>query len=171
MPTSIFYPLDSLGARKVIDHTHSKIHEGLHWTASHAVNVGTGTAVTVLISTPATGQYHLTYEMMASGLAISTFSEAPNASGGTAITSYNNKRNSSNADTLTITHTATYVSSGSVIENFVHGSGGIPVSSKGGGGETRNEWELAVSTLYLLKIDVLAASTYTAINLAYYREE
>jgi hypothetical protein len=171
MPTSIFHPTDVTGARITIDEAHHEIHAGAHYSASHAVSVGTGTAVTVLITTPATDDIHLVFSVAATNSGTWTFSEDPNASAGTAVVSYNNDRGSANTSDVTITHTPTYSSSGTVLQNFCIGTAGQGNSHGGGAGEARNEWILKASTLYLIRFVALNAATNVAMNLSYYIEE
>jgi hypothetical protein len=171
VPTSIFYPIESRsGSRKTIDIEHAKIHNGLTWVASHSVSVGTGTAVSVMVTTPASGTYHLTYEVEASNTLTYTFSEAPNASGGTTIASANRLRTGGGTDTLTLKHTVTYTSSGTVLERHLNGSTGVPSKSTGGSSGSRAEWILAASTSYLVYATAGNAGTTVNVNLDYYRE-
>lgn len=153
-----------------IDFAHSKIHGGEAFSAAHSVSVGTGTAVTVLVTTPATGECHLDFSVEATNSGTWTFSEAPNASGGTAIVAYDKNRISANVSTVTNTHTATYVSSGSVIESHCIGTAGQGNSSGGGASQSRHEYVLHESTLYLIRFVALNAATNVAVNLSYYMD-
>ena len=168
------YPQDGLsGNIKTIDPVHCMIHDGVHFTASHQVTIGTATAATVLFQTPASSQsmtIHFVCGVEADKEVTWTLSEAPNASGGSALVSYNNNRKSDITSPATLTHTPTYVSSGTVLESHVAGSGtGSPASSKvGGESENRNEWDLKNDTLYLIRVAALNATTIVNIVIPYY---
>jgi L,D-peptidoglycan transpeptidase YkuD (ErfK/YbiS/YcfS/YnhG family) len=101
-----------------------------------------------------------------------TFSRAPNTSGGSAIVSYNRDQSSSTTSGTTITHTATYVSAGTVLDRGIVGAaGGNPTSVTGGGATPRPEWILAASTLYLVRFVADNATTITNIRAEYYYED
>lgn len=157
--------------RAGIDWAHLKIHGGESYSATHSVSVGTATNVTVLITAPATGEYHLDFSVEATNSGTWTFSEAPNTSGGTAMVAYNKKRDSDNASTLVHTHTATYVSSGTILEAHCIGTAGAGNSAGGGSGQSRHEYILDPGKLYLVRYVALNAATNVAVNLSYYYEE
>lgn len=170
MPSSIFQPVEAVsGARKIIDAEHEAIHSGVHFTAYHSVSVGTATAVTVLLSTPSAGSGYIHFSCSAEAdKAITwTFSEAPNASGGSSIVGYNNDRNSTIANPVTITHTVTYVSSGTLLEGHLMGTN-QPTTRLGGNANIRNEWILKPETLYLLRAVAAAADTQVEFIFPYY---
>lgn len=166
------YPQDARsGSIKIIDIGHSKLHDGLMFQSGFSVSVGTGTVASVLISAPATGVYHLAFDIEATNSGTWTFSEAPNASGGTAIVTVNKNRLSANTNTLTHTHTPTYVSSGTVLTVGAIGTAGIGNANAGGNGGERDEWILNASTLYLLRFTALNAATNVVIKTSAYRQE
>ena len=169
MPTSLFEPV-SLGARPIMAFGTKQIMAGLSFVAPHNVSVGTATAVTVLISTPATGIYHLRGQVQADKAGTWTLSKAPGASGGTAITAANSNQQSATTDTLTITHTATYVSSGTVLVNGLVGADSGPMSLCADDKSGDGEWILAVSTLYLVRFVAGAAATNVIVTLRPCRE-
>ena len=147
-------------ALDVIDRDHASIVRGRHWTATHTETSVGGTVVSVLIAAPASGTYDLEIAVEIDAASTWAFSEVPEASGGTVITGICNNRTSDTADPLTITHTPTYISSGTVLENH------LTSTITGGTAELHNPWRLAVSTEYLIYITV--ASNVTAmINLHY----
>ena len=172
MPSGTFFPTDSIsGAREIIDPSHESIHDGRHFTATHSVSVGTATAVTVLFKTPPASEekyIHFTCSVEADKAVDWTFSEAPNASGGTTLVAHNNNRRSENGDPLTsLAHTATYVSAGTVLEGHIMGTN-QPATKLGGEAEARNEWDLEVDTFYLVRGVALAADTKVNIIMPYY---
>jgi hypothetical protein len=168
MPSSIFWPMH-LGTRPVADIIDIQTSKGLRFVAAHNVADGTGTAATVLITVPASGTYHLRGSVQADAAATWTFSKAPNASGGTAITAYNANDGSSTTTTLTHTHTATYVSAGTVMTQG-NLSSSVPLSNIGGFFPRGNEWILAASQVYLIRVLPTSTTTNVIINLDYYRE-
>lgn len=174
MPSNLFSPTEAISkSLKIIDPVHGVIHDGTHFTACHQVSVGTGTAVTVLIKTPlaTTGKYiHFVANVESNKEITWELSEAPNASGGTALASNNNNRLTANTDPVVLTHTCTYTSSGTILESHTAGSGtGVPsVSKTGGGTEARNEWLLKPDTFYLVRAIAKNADTVINIVLPYY---
>ena len=155
-----------------IDVVHNRIHEGLAFVAIHQTAHGTATAATMLITTATAQNPHVVLAVSADKGGKWTFSEAPNASGGSAITSYNRNRASSTTSGTTITHTATYVSAGSIIDRGIVGAaGGNPNSVTGGGSTPRPEWELAASTIYLVRFVADNATTVTDIRAEFYYED
>lgn len=172
MPSSIFQPVEAIsGARKIIAPEHEAIHSGVHFTATHNVTVGTATAVTVLIQTPASSEdkhIHFVCDVQTNKGATWTLSEAPNASGGTTLVALNNDRNSSISNPATLTHTVTYVSSGTILETHISGSAGTPQSKTGGAAEVRNEWILKEGTLYLIRVVAEESDTKVSVGILYY---
>lgn len=152
---------------RTIDHVDAAHHDGNTFLAVHEVGHGTGTAATVLITPNANELHkHLTMSVAADKGGRWTFSENPNASGGSAIVAYNTNRNSTTTGGTVITHTPTFVSAGTVIDRGMVGSaGGNPNSITGGGSETFAQWELVPSTIYLLKFTANNASTTTQIHM------
>lgn len=160
MPTSRFEPVD-LGMRPVLDQATKQRRAGLSWHAYFWHTPTALTSATVLITTPSTGTYHLQADVAATGNYNATFSEAPNASGGSALTSANLNRSSSTADTLTLTTMATYVSAGTVMQN-VRASASFVMPLR--------TWILGVSKLYLIRATPWATAQDVFINLYYWRE-
>ena len=99
-----------------------------------------------------------------------TWSEAPNASGGTSITAYNNNRQSTNTATLTVASDPTYVSSGTILFQGPIGESGNPNVAIGGNFSARQEWILAASTLYLLRYTSETADSRVLLALEWYEE-
>lgn len=174
MPSSLFYPQDLLtGIPKSMDPVHSVIHDGVHYTADHYVSVGTGTAVTVMITPPATGSgryIHFIAGFQANNAGVLTFSENPNASGGTTLVSYNNNRPQrvNKPDPVVLKHTVTWTSSGSILQNIIVAGASTNQAVVGGVGGMRNEWILEPGSIYLLRFVADNASTRTVITCEYY---
>lgn len=169
MPTSRFEPVLH-GARPTVPLLAAKVAEGQHFTTPHNVSVGTVTAVTVLVTAPATGTYHLIGQVQADKAGTWTFSKAPNTSGGTALTTANNNQNSSNTGGLTITHTATFVSVGTVLVNGLVGADSGPMSIAADDRDGSSEWILAANQLYLVRFVAGAAATNVIVTLRHWKE-
>lgn len=166
-----YIPRDSIsGNVKIIDPVHEVVHQGKHFTATHLVKVGTGTAVSVMMTTPAAsvGYIHFVCSVSADKLVTWTLSEAPSATGGSALVALNNDRNSSTANPTTLAHTVTYTSAGTIMETHIVGSASTPQSKTGGLAEARNEWILKPSTKYLIYAIAAEADTNVKINLPFY---
>ena len=168
-------PLDSLGYRATIDIVHAKIHAGDHFSTSYYEKVGATSAVNIMVTAPATGQYHFVAEFGTDGPGIFTLSKTPDvdATGGSAIVSYNNDENASNDSTLVHVGNPTYVSSGTTLATYViGGSSGVGATKMivGGDGASRFEWELKPSSVHLLRWVADLASCRTVIRMHYYRE-
>jgi hypothetical protein len=165
MPHHVTVDPRSEDSLPVIDHFRRKVNDGLAFIATYTATVGTGTAVTVLIQVPATGAYHMIVECECKKAGTFVLSEAPNATAtsGTAITSLNANRQSTTADTLTLTGDGTYTSSGTVMERHV--IGGIS-----GPNAASVPYVLNVSTKYLARFTADGTTSETVFNLLYYKE-
>lgn len=159
------------GAPVFIDEVHHKIHAGAHWVASHTVSVGTATAVTVMLTTGATsdGIVHVVFDIEASNAITGTFNEAPGASGGTVITPRNSSRDTAGSSGVaSVTHTVTYATGGTVLENYA--IGGANARVRGGAG-ARIEWVLGASKAYLWRFVAANAGTTVDVNIYWYEEK
>jgi len=166
-----YLPLDS-GSRRTIEHAHHEIHEGNHFSFTRSKTMDTVTANTVTITAPASasGFIHLIADIESTGAASWTFSEAPEASAGSALSSYNNKRNSATTDPTTIAGGVVWTSAGTILQTHYIGSTN-PRSNLGGVNQGRMEWILNPSTKYGFRVANVAATCYSTINLYYYVED
>lgn len=149
-----------------LPYTYSDTQRGNRFTATHWVSVGTGTAASMLITTPASAtvaECHFTYTVTSSAQVKVEFGEDANASGGTALTEYNMDRKSTNTADVVTTHTATWVSSGSIL-SYYEGT------LFGGEAEAQEDYILDHSTIYIIYITAYGAATEVAIN-AYWTED
>ena len=168
-------PLDDLGYRATIDIIHAKIHAGEHFTTNYYEKVGAASAVNLMVTAPATGQYHFVAEFGTDGPGMFTLSKAPDidATGGTVLVNYNNDESASNDSALVHVGNPTYVSSGTVIARYVIGGSAGNGANKivvGGSGESRYEWELLPSSVHLLRWVADLASCRTVIRTHFYKE-
>jgi len=172
MPTSAFLPTDSISqARSIIDPVHEAVHDAIYYTAHHLVTVGTATAATLLITPPAeeTGyKLHFTADIITNNAGIITLSESPNASGGTVIVSYNHFREVGENSPATITHTATYVSAGTVIDTFISSGTSTNQVKIGTDDGSVDEWIPDPSKLYLIRFVADNAATRVLMKCRYY---
>jgi hypothetical protein len=160
----------------VVGSIYKKVYEGLHFTANQALTLAAASAMNVLITAPATGQYHFISEVITDAVATITFSKAPNATatGSTAIVSYNNNENSANTSTLVHTYQGTYTSSGTVLETYLmaaSGGNGTNTITIGGNSPSKVEWVIAPSSTHLIRIVAGSATCQTVVKMFYYREE
>ncbi len=160
-----FMPIASVG-RLVTNHAESHIDDGIAWNSDYFENVDTGTAVSVLWTAPATGKVELVVTVEADKAITWIFSEAPSASGGTTLTSFNHNRQSANTDPMaTVVSAITFTSSGTVLQQGSVGSGGGQGSGPtGGDGGLDDKWILATSQSYLMRVTVGASDTNVNIN-------
>lgn len=154
-----------------IDYAHEEIHEGKHYIFSRTKTMDTVTANTVVITTPASsaGFIHMVAAAELTAAGSWTFSEAPETSAGSTLTSYNSKRNSTNTSGATYAGGVVWTSAGTVLETHYIGANN-PASKLGGGAEIRAEYILKPSTKYGIRIANTAATCYSVINVALYVE-
>lgn len=161
-----------------IDYVHKTLHEGRYYTADHYVSVGTGTAVTVLITPPATssGRYcHLVAGIFANGAGVFQLSEDPVTTAGSTLTAYNNNRpvkvDYPNPVVLSHTVSVNAASVGTVLETIIIASSGANMKSAGATGSQRTEWILDGTYRYLARFTADNAATRVNVSLSYYYEE
>lgn len=100
---AIYLPRDVHGAFETIDYAHHEIHAGNYYHAHvYDADLDTASTLSLMITAPATGEIHLTGLVTATVGGEFSWSEAPNVTGGTSITSYNQNRQSSNSATATV---------------------------------------------------------------------
>ena len=146
MPTRINWPQDATGANETIDYVHHEIHNGSHYTAFvYEADVDAASTLSLLITASSTKFVHLVLAVQSTLAGSFTFSEAPNASGGTSVVAYNNRRPSaaSKTATTTVTYDPTFVSAGTILLQAPIGTSINAVRATGGGAEAREEWILS----------------------------
>lgn len=167
-----YLPRDRVsGNMLIIEPEHGAVHDGTHFTASHAVTVGTATAVTVFIQAPASPtEIHFLAMVTADKGGAWTFSEAPVVTAGSALLSYNNDRGSALTDPATLTHSVTVnaTSIGTVLQHGIIGTSGNPNTRAGGDGKHDNEWVLASNGTYLVRFVAGAVATQVVMTFPYY---
>ena len=166
-----YLPRDGeLGYLETIAAVHASIHAGRHFTA---VGYQTGaSAVNVILTTPATNEYHIVAHINTTGTGSLSWSESPNydATGETAITAYNNKRDSTQTSSMTHAIGGAYTSSGTILDRGLIGAVGLGQTVVGGADSHVNEWIGNASTSYLVRF-VPAASCESVVRLTYYKKD
>ena len=148
-------------ALSTISHHSAEDFSGCGWLSTFKETTSAIATLSTLVGSPATGTYTLGIEVETDAAATWTFSEAPNASGGSAITGICTNRTSDSTDPLTVTSEPTYVSSGTVLENH------LTSTIIGGQAEAHSRWTMAVSSYYLVRVVTTSGMT-AIINLHYH---
>lgn len=142
------------GYLTTIDIEHHKIHEGEHYVCSDYDNDVDITGPKYWhFKSPATGRIHFIFEIISSKNGLIEFFESPTITGnGTALTCYNNDRNSTSTTTLLAYYDATASADGTKLLSFVVGSDGAnPTGARGGSQQRVHEFILKANTSYLIK--------------------
>jgi len=132
---------------------HVKIHQGKMFYASY---LGTaladgGTAQVWFAVGSQTA--HVLIEGKAGGKAWGYLIEGGTVSGGTAITAYNQNRESAAVPESALKHTPTVGGGGvTLLSEYIPGGGATPVSASAGQARTNSEWLLAANTDYVVRI-------------------
>jgi hypothetical protein len=170
VPTGRFLPIDGIsGNQLVLEPEHGAIHGGTHYVATLYDADLDSSSMSVMITTPVNSTYiHFIADVEANNSGVWTFSEAPNATGGTAMVSYNNKRTETTASPATITSNPTITSVGTVLDRFIIGADGPGSNGSGGAVGHRNEWLLAPETKYLVQFTADNDNTKVVIRMPYY---
>jgi len=151
---------------------HHKIHEGSHYTTVDYDNdVDIATPKYWHIKTPDTAVVpHFVWRVKASLNGLVELFEAPTTSAnGTALTSRNNDRNSSNTATTLFYYDPTVTGDGTRIDVDVIGSDGAnPVGADGGDMSRDMEWLLKRNTAYLIKFTAGTDNCRVSLHMSHY---
>lgn len=154
----------------ILESTHGAVHDGVNYNVTFSGTTSTSMNMMVTTGTAGSGYIHFTASAEANKAFTFNFCEAPTATGGTALTSYNHNRNNTTASPVTVTKNPTVTTIGTtILEAHIVGATN-PASKIGGGSSHKIEWLLKPSTKYLL--NVVAATATTAVIIAanyYYR--
>lgn len=162
-------PIDPLGARTVIDYVHHETHEGLFFTAFRYQSLAAASVLSILFTAPSAGSIHLEVFVECDKSGVYTWSKAPNASGGTAITP-NNHDMDGTAATLVAAYDPTFVSTGTVLFHGAIGTNAVGVVKVGGASAERDEWILTADELCLLRFTADSATSRTTLIGEFYEE-
>jgi len=156
----------------IIEPEHGVIHEGVHFTLDYTKTLASvGSISTVMLTTPAASEdkhIHFVCGIESDKAVEWKFYEGTSASVGSTITAYNNYRDSTNANPVTIVANPVVTTYGTILESHIAGSASTRQSKSGGGVVARNEWVLKDSTSYMIAITGTEATTKTVINVPYY---
>jgi hypothetical protein len=131
-----------------IEFEHHELHEGDMYRAGEQVALANNGTRIIHIKTPnTTVEPHLQYNISNTLELEFQFYEGPTVSrNGTAVTSYNRNRRSTNTATLSIFHTPTTSGNGTELASRREGTG----KTAGGSARSVAEWILAKNQSYLL---------------------
>jgi len=165
------YPLLASGSL-VSDDPHSRIHQGVMYTASYRIaSLANDGTLDVAITTPADDFPHIVASPHIGGSAYFDFYEGSTIEGGTALDSNNNNRNSANTFGGTVVHTPTVTAVGTplLIGYYVSGGSGGTASGSNEAASFDAEWCLKPSTTYLFRLTNKSGQTRGAsLVLMYY---
>lgn len=137
-----------------IDTVHSRIHQGIFYTANALdLTLADNASITFLIRTADNQGAHANPLGIAGGDAELTFFEAPTVTGaGTPLSTINKNRFSSNEAKTLVFLTPSLSADGLELDDHLIVGGVGPVQSVGGSGGFENEWILKTDTEYVLRI-------------------
>ena len=171
---SYLVPLDPLTLDLIqIEEPHAHIHEGVYFTCpDFATNIQIVSPKYWRIAAPNTSRrIHFIATISASAGCRIEFFEAPNINAaGTALSIFNNDRNSPNVATALAFKDTTVNSDGALID--VSKLGGNTVQTKiGGNSRTNIEFILKQNTSYTIKVTADADGLTAALEMQWYEEE
>ena len=104
-------------ALNVIEYEHHEIHAGSHYNVCGYTTLGNEAVLNFTVVTPNTTKWtHMSFDITGTGaLSVQTFEGATVDTPGSAVTAYNNDRNSSNTSGLTIRTGDTFTDDGTQI--------------------------------------------------------
>lgn len=156
------------GLRPVAD-AHTRIHRGEMFTSDMIVeSLANNGNLDIIMTTPATDWPHLTVKAMIGGDGELRVYEAPDFTGGTAITPVNHKFYSSNTWAGAVVHTPAVSNAGTLkISHYIPGgTGGVAIGGIGGRGE---EVQLKPLKSYLVRLtNVSGQARRAALDLTWY---
>lgn len=150
------------GALATIDTVHHEVHEGEMFYVSHSASVNNASSMDVQILTGA-GGLHMSSAVSVGGACNLYLYEAPSTSGGSALTSYNKKRDdTTHSSPMTVVHTPSVSGTGTTLINGRLLAGGNTQQSRiGTGVRDGSEWILKPSTKYLIRVTNVSGTAIT----------
>ena len=163
-------PLDEVArAVATIEYEHHEIHDGDMFQGKRLVTGGDNSTHIILLRTGAK-LVHAEFSFGANVEARAELFSAPTlTASGTLLPSYNRNRSSAKTPLTTLRDTATYSLSGTRLEPFIGGSTGFKEGT-GAGGQSRHEWILNVSTVYMWRVTVQAGSAEAELGVEFYEK-
>lgn len=136
----------------VVNLAEHKVHDGEHFFIQDYTTLGDGGTLDFSIETPNSVEWiHMLFEIDGTKATTIDVYEGGTATGGTAVTAYNNNRNSSGTSSATILANPTW-NGGTKIIGVKFGTSGSPLASGGGSARRENELILKQNTTYLWRI-------------------
>ena len=172
-PTEVVAEIDNVGPWLVtVDAAHHQIHEGDSFTVSRRyAGVGATGIVHMLIYVPKTAiRPHITFEASSSKAYLMELYEAPTKSAQTgSLTIYNRNRSSDVVSTISAWSNPTISADGNLLAQVIVGSttGNVKL---GGTSRGTQEFSLAASTYYNLKMTALGATATFCVTADFYQE-
>jgi hypothetical protein len=160
------------GATVTIPVVHHEVHEGDTFIVSlfSMVN-GNGDDIAILLRTGLTRYGHMTFTVAAGGDAQVRLLENPTVSAdGNPLTEYNMQRYSTNVAEITAFGNPTYIEQATIPMNFLS-PGGTGGNSQGGVVRQNTEWDLSLSTDYVIELTNIAAGNQPLSITAQWYEE
>lgn len=158
-----------------MDIDHAYIHRGYHFKATdYDSDTDSGQSKFWLFYTTTTAyDINMCYEFAASlNGTLKVYEGAVIASTGTAVTSFNSKRSSTNVAHGKLSYDPVFTSSGTLIDVRVVGSDGTNPTGRAGGSVTRAyEFIVMPNIKYLFEFTSLSDNNRSCLRLYYYEEE
>lgn len=159
----------------VMDYEHFRVHQAEMHTLEHIdLIVANDAYLSVLLSCNALT--HVTFSVLAEGLAYAYLLENGTYSGGTVITPYNRNRSAAldgtaKALTNTYKHTPTVTVAGTAVVDGAIVPGGTSPARPSAGGRTSTEWLLAAGYDYVARVqNKSGGDAYMELNMDVYED-
>lgn len=141
-------------AATMIAETHRMVHDGMFFHFDRRVaGIVNGASSDILLAVPAGVFPHLNTTLITTdtgGVDVKFYEGTTTSADGTAVSTFNRNRNSTNTPSTVITHTPTVTGVGTLIHDAL-----IPAPAKDAGlisAAVNEEWVLKPSTKYLLRV-------------------
>lgn len=154
-----------------VDHPHHEIHEGDHFFVNnYDSDVDTATPKYYRLTTPDTTKWgHLVLSYSSTGAGLWEFFENPTLNAvGTALTAFNNNRNSSNTAGITAFQDTTTTSDGTLLWTDKTGADGIGGTKSASTSGREMELILKQNEDYILKFTPDANDAKVVVQLSWY---
>lgn len=156
----------------IIDLAHHKVHEGQHFTfTDYDADVDSGLAnrkVWQITAPNSAKRFHTILSFFTSNAGLFEFNENPTLNvEGTALTAYNNDRNSASVTTLVMKYDTTLLADGTSL-TIVQIGANTPKTQVGGVGRSSIEWILKANEDYAIIFQADNDNTVVSIVVEFY---
>jgi hypothetical protein len=157
-------------ATTTITYEHHEIHAGNHYFVTGTTTLASDGQISFGITTSDSTEWaHLTFGVDATGQTTLDFYESATYTGGSAVTAYNNNRNSTNTSGLTIVSDPTFATSdGTLISARAFGIEANPAQIFGGTTTRDREMILKQNTKYVVIIGSGSAGNIISYDAEWY---